>query len=172
MASLDRQVLPQAQPVFNNPFSIKSILNLSEDVNDKLTQTSHVKSRPIIPIVPQASRPPSVGFNVEAGLSPYNTTQWLTAARCFPPWLLGTRFMKFLPGKCEWEWVKRALMIFFAWIKKFFTLLVSYSVLQATDMLNPQGENFISKMIYWVPTRLWWRAMWWRLWHSNINVVD
>ncbi|XP_078376037.1 homeobox protein ceh-63-like [Oculina patagonica] len=28
----------------------------------------------------------------------YCTTQWLNAASHFPPWLLGTRFMRFLPG--------------------------------------------------------------------------
>ena len=110
MASLGREVLPQAQPVFDNPFSIKSILNLSDEANDKCAEISNENSRPIIPIVPQPIRP-SVGFNMEAGLSSYRTAQWLAAASHFPPWLLGTRFMRFLPGKFEWVRIQRARVI-------------------------------------------------------------
>lgn len=99
MASLGQENPPQAQSVFNNPFSIKSILNLSEETQDERPENSNEKSRLMFPIVPRAMRPPFV-FNMEASLASYSTTaQWLSAASHFPPWLFGTRFMRFLPGK-------------------------------------------------------------------------
>ena len=104
MASLGQENPPQAQSVFNNPFSIKSILNLSEETQDKRPENSNEKGRPMFPIVPRAMRPPFV-FNMEASLASYSTTaQWLSAASHFPPWLFGTRFMRFLPGK----WINRS----------------------------------------------------------------
>ena len=98
MASLGREELPQAQSVFDNPFSIKSILNLSEEPQENFAQISNENSRPMFPVVPQAMRPP-VAFNMGTGLACYSTAQWLSAASNFPPWLFGTRFMRFLPGK-------------------------------------------------------------------------
>lgn len=103
MASLVREEFPPVQPrqpVPNNSFSIKNILNLSEEPAHECTPVSNrEKNSPVFgfPIVPQAIRP--VVFNMEEALPMYNTTQWLSAASHFPPWLLGTRFMRFLPGK-------------------------------------------------------------------------
>ena len=103
MASLGQQefqlVVPR-QPASNNSFSIKSILNLSEDSEDEFSQArNHERNRPMFgfPIVPQAIRP--VAFNIEGDVPMYNTTQWFSAASHFPPWLLGTRFMRYLPGE-------------------------------------------------------------------------
>ena len=89
MASLGQENLPQAQSVFNSPFSIKNILNLSEETQDERPENSNEKSRLMFPIVPRAMRPPFV-FNMEAGLPPYSTTA---------QWLFGTQIMRFLPGK-------------------------------------------------------------------------
>ena len=98
MASLGRE--EQAQSVFNNPFSIKSILNLSEEPQDNCAQVSNEKTTTIFPVVPQAVRPPVARYNIEpASLTSYSTAQWLSAASHLPPFLLGTRFMRFLPGK-------------------------------------------------------------------------
>lgn len=106
MASLSREEFPPAQPQqpVSNSFFIKNILNLPEEARDKRAQVSNCEESctvgPIVefPIVPQAIRP--VMLNMEGALPPmYSTTQWLSAASHFPPWLLGTRFMRFLPGE-------------------------------------------------------------------------
>lgn len=102
---MSREDVPTVQPrqqVSGNSFSIKNILNLPEEPRDERTEVfNREENCPVFsgfPIVPQAIRP--VAFNMEGALSPmYSTTQWLSAARHFPPWLLGTRFMRFLPGK-------------------------------------------------------------------------
>lgn len=105
MASTSREDVPTVQPrqqVSDNSFSIKNILNLPEEPRDECAQVlNREENCPVFgfPIVPQVIRPVA-RFNMEGALSPmYNTTQWLSAARYFPPWLLGTRFMRFLPGK-------------------------------------------------------------------------
>ena len=105
MASISREGVPTVQPrqqVSDNSFSIKNILNLPEEPGED--ECARVLNReencPVFgfPIVPQAIRP--VAFNMDESLSPmYSTAQWLSAARHFPPWLLGTRFMRFLPGE-------------------------------------------------------------------------
>lgn len=104
MASISREDVPTVQPqqqASDNSFSIKNILNLPEEPKDECAQVlNREEDCPVFgcPIVPQAFRP--VAFNMEGALSPmYSTAQWLNAARHFPPWLLGTRFMRFLPGE-------------------------------------------------------------------------
>jgi len=82
MASLGQENPPQAQSVFNHPFSIKNILNLSEETQDERP------SRPMFPVVPRAMRPP-FAFNMEASLASYSTTA---------QWLFGSQIMRFLPG--------------------------------------------------------------------------
>ena len=102
---MSREDVPTEQPrqqVSDNSFSIKNILNLPEEPRNECAQVfNREENCPAVfgfPIVPQAIRP--VAFNIEGALSPmYSTPQWLSAARNFPPWLLGTRFMRFLPGK-------------------------------------------------------------------------
>lgn len=105
MASTSREDVPTVQPrqqVSDNSFSIKNILNIPEEPRDECAQVlNREENCPMFgfPIVPQVIRPVAQ-FNMEGALSPmYNTTQWLSAARHFPPWLLGTCFMRFLPGK-------------------------------------------------------------------------
>ena len=109
MASLDREEFPPVVPrqqAANNSFSIKNILNLSEDSGDEVTQApNHEENRPMfgLPIVPQAIRP--VPFTTEGNVPMYHcdTTQWFSAASRFPPWLpAGTHFMPYLPG----EWIR------------------------------------------------------------------
>ncbi|CAH3121071.1 unnamed protein product [Porites lobata] len=89
--------LPPSQSFFKNPFSIRNILNLSEEPQDRCAQNT---SNQRFPIIPQVVRPLEFGryTNVEVGLACYRTTQRLSALRNFPPWLLGTHFMRFLPG--------------------------------------------------------------------------
>jgi len=105
MASTRREDFPIVQPrqqVSDNSFSIKNILNLPEEPRDESAQVLNREGNCTVfgfPIVPQAIRP--VAFNMEGALAPmYSTAQWLSAARHFPPWLLGTRFMRYLPGEC------------------------------------------------------------------------
>lgn len=101
MSREDFSPVQPRQQVSNNSFSIKNILNLPEEPREECAQVlNREENCPVFgfPIVPQAIRP--VAFNMEGGLSPmYSTAQWLSATRYFPPWLLGTRFMRFLPGE-------------------------------------------------------------------------
>ena len=106
-----------------NPFSIRNILNLSEEPQDRCAQNT---SNQRFPIVPQVVRPLEFGryTNVEVGLACYRTTQRLSALRNFPPWLLGTHFMRFLPGK--WMKTKRCYLVH-VHLRNFYTRRVDVS---------------------------------------------
>ena len=80
MASLGQENLLQAQSVFNHPFSIKNILNLSEDERPENERPENSNGRPMFPVVPRAMRPPFA----------FSTTA---------QWLFGSQIMRFLPGK-------------------------------------------------------------------------
>ena len=115
--------LPPSQSFLKNPFSIRNILNLSEEPQDRCAQNT---SNQRFPIVPQVVRPLEFGryTNVEVGLACYRTTQRLSALRNFPPWLLGTRFMRFLPGK--WMKTKRCYLVH-VHLRNFYTRRVDVS---------------------------------------------
>ena len=66
--------------------------NVREETLDKSPAKSNERR---LPIVPRPIRPP-VGFTMASYSA---AVQWLSAASHFPPWLFGTRFMRFLPGR-------------------------------------------------------------------------
>ena len=154
--------LPPSQSFFKNPFSIRNILNLSEEPQDRCAQNT---SNQRFPIVPQVVRPLEFGryTNVEVGLACYRTTQRLSALRNFPPWLLGTRFMRFLPGK--WMKTKRCYLVhvhlrnFYtrrvdvAKVKRVFTALSPTLSTFTLESAKEKEENSSRTMIYGVRTR-------------------
>lgn len=169
--------LPPSQSFFNNPFSIRNILNLSEEPQDRCAQNT---SNQRFPIVPQVVRPVEFGryANVEVGLACYRTTQRVSALRNFPPWLLGTRLMRFLPGK--WMKTKRCYLVH-VHLRNFYTRRVDVSfqprlkgflplchlryLLLRWNLRNWKGRKFHQNYDLWSAnkTRLWWKRSWLRV---------